>query len=181
MAVEQPAERTVGARGALGALGALGAREATTGGRVEAIHIAAVHSGPLQALSSARLVPGIGIEGDRHATENAKLRRHGGRELTLVEAESLDYLADEHDIRIAPGSTRRNVTTRGVRLTGLIGREFRIGDVRVRGLEQCEPCAHMQELVGQPVLRPLVHRAGIVAEILSEGQIEIGDAITPVD
>lgn len=154
---------------------------AVDGGRVDAIHIGAVHSGPLQALERARLIPGIGIEGDRHATENAKVRRHGGRELTLVEAESLDYLADEHDISLAPGSTRRNVTTRGVRLADLIGREFRIGEVRVRGLEQCEPCAHMEELVGQPVMRPLVHRAGIVAEILSEGEIEIGDPITRAD
>ena len=45
------------------------------------------------------------------------------------------------------------------------------------GTEICEPCAHMQKKVGKPILKPLVHRAGIRADVLSGGRIGIGDPI----
>ena len=99
------------------------------------------------------------------------------REVTLVEAEQLDWLAAEHGIRLEPGATRRNLTTRGVRLNELVGRTFRVGGVRIEGVELCEPCAHMQELVGRPVLRPLVHRAGLRARLLDDGDLSVGDPI----
>jgi MOSC domain-containing protein YiiM len=58
-----------------------------------------------------------------------------------------------------------------------VGREFRIGDVKIRGIRLCEPCSHLQSLVGTPVIEGLCHRGGLRARILSAGNIRVGDVI----
>ncbi|HEY6184582.1 MAG TPA: MOSC domain-containing protein [Terriglobales bacterium] len=84
----------------------------------------------------------------------------------------------EHGIEIAPGDTRRNIVTRGMSLNDLVGQEFHIGEVRIRGLRLCEPCDHLAKLVGErKVLYGLVHKGGLRAEILTEGILHVGDAI----
>jgi MOSC domain-containing protein YiiM len=146
-------------------------------GSLEAIHLADREGGPMRAVDRVAAIAGIGLEGDRYALPIADQDPTEIREVTLVEAEQLDWLADEHGIRLQPGATRRNLTTRGVRLNELVGRTFRVGAVRIQGVELCEPCAHMQEMVGRPVLRPLVHRAGLRARLLDDGELQVGDPI----
>lgn len=102
------------------------------------------------------------------------------RDLTLIEAEEIDRLAVEHGIVLAPGETRRNVTTRGVRLNALVGRRFRLGPILCEGIALCEPCQDLVEMLGKPVLRPLVHRAGLTARILDDGEIAVGDEVAAV-
>jgi MOSC domain-containing protein YiiM len=63
-------------------------------------------------------------------------------------------------------------------LNHLVGREFQIGDVRLRGLKLCEPCSHLQQLTGKPMIKALLHRGGLRAEILIGGTIKPGDRIT---
>jgi MOSC domain-containing protein YiiM len=144
-------------------------------GRVDAIHITDRAGGPLTSLQRARLRAGIGIEGDRYATQGGTWSDHpaGDRELTLVAGEVLDELGLE------PGSTRRNVTVRGIDVNGLVGREFTIGDVRCRGERLCEPCSTLEASIGRPILRDLAHRAGLRATILSDGEISLGDLVRP--
>ena len=74
----------------------------------------------------------------------------------------------------------RNVLTRGVDLTALIGRTFRIGDVLCEGRRQCEPCAPLERLSGPGVLRPLIHKGGLRVEVRSDGEIRLGDPIRTV-
>ncbi|MGH2357863.1 MAG: MOSC domain-containing protein [Candidatus Limnocylindria bacterium] len=151
-------------------------------GRVESIHIADENGGPMRPLTRARVRAGVGIEGDRYAIGAGQWSDHpgGDRDLTLVEAEVIDSLAAEHGISLAPGETRRNVTTRGVRLDDLVGREFTIGDVRCQGQRRCEPCAYLQDIVGKPLLKPMTHRGGLRALILTDGEFGVGDAVTPL-
>jgi MOSC domain-containing protein YiiM len=78
---------------------------------------------------------------------------------------------------LAPGESRRNITTRGIRLNDLVGKEFRIGDVRARGTKLCEPCTHLEALTGKPLIKPLTHRAGLRADLLTSGRISVGDPI----
>jgi MOSC domain-containing protein YiiM len=152
-------------------------------GRVEAIHIAPAAGEPLRAVPSVRAIPGVGLEGDRYAlgtghwSPNTKV----DRDVTLVEAEEIERLAAEHGIALAPGATRRNVTTRGIRLNELVGRRFRIGDVACEGTRLCEPCQYLTDLLGQPILAPLVHRGGLRARILSDGEIAAGDEVAVLD
>jgi MOSC domain-containing protein YiiM len=133
----------------------------------------------MRAVDAVMAIAGVGLTGDRYAIpiDEQDLADDEVREVTLVEAEQIEWLAAETGIRLSPGSTRRNLTTRGVRLNDLVGRTFRVGSVRIQGVELCEPCAHMQQLVGQPVLRPLVHRAGLRARLLDDGELRVGDPI----
>ncbi|MDX6594593.1 MAG: hypothetical protein QOJ13_3789 [Gaiellales bacterium] len=69
--------------------------------------------------------------------------------------------------------------TRGVGLNDLVGREFTIGEVRCRGVELCEPCLALQEITGEPgLIKALVHRGGLRADILTDGEIAVGDAVS---
>src|SRR5882757_5825794 len=139
-------------------------------GKVESIHIASTAIGPIQALDQAVLIPGVGLEGDRYALKRGTFfKPEPDFELTLIEAEALEALKRDYQIELAPGEARRNLVTRGVALNHLVGKEFRIGDVRIRGIRLCEPCSHLQALVGRPVIKGLRHRGGLRAQILSPG------------
>ncbi len=97
--------------------------------------------------------------------------------MTLIEAEALEGLKHDYGIAIAPGDSRRNVVTRDVPLNHLVNREFLVGNVRLRGTRLCEPCAHLERLTEGGVLRGLVHRGVLRAEILSGGTIRVADPI----
>lgn len=122
---------------------------------------------------------GGGLAGDRYDTGLGHWSpiRRSGQGLTLIEGEVLDRLAAVDGLVLAPGDTRRNVTTRGIDLDAAIGRRLRIGSVVVRVVRRCEPCAYLDGLLGRPVLDHLVHRGGVRVEIETGGTVAIGDSI----
>jgi MOSC domain-containing protein YiiM len=67
---------------------------------------------------------------------------------------------------------------RGVRVNDLIGKRFRVGEVECFGVEICEPCLHLQSLTRPGIIKDLIHRGGLNADILSEGTISVGDAVS---
>jgi len=151
----------------------------TEGGRVAFIHLAPGAGEPMQALTHAEAIAGTGLRGDRYADGSghwSPIRRKGDQ-LTLVEAEELEAIAAAYGLHLPPGATRRNITIRGIRLDGLLGRPFRIGDVECRGTRPCEPCSYLDGLLGQDVLPVLIHRGGIRAEIIKGGEIAVGDVV----
>lgn len=126
---------------------------------------------------------GGGLAGDRYHLGTGEYSARGGtgRGLTLVAAESIEQANKEHPgLDMTPTLTRRNITVRGVDLDALMGREFRIGRVRCLGVRPAEPCAYLEGLVGRPILAALAHRAGLRADILEDGEIAVGDEVTPV-
>jgi MOSC domain-containing protein YiiM len=138
---------------------------------VEAIHLGAARTPELWTVESVRAFAGKGLEGDRHFhAEGAE----PGQALTLVEAEVVQGAA------LAPGATRRQVTVRGVHLNELVGKRFRVGEVECYGVELCEPCAHLESLTRPGIIKELVHRAGINADILTDGTISVGDEVTEI-
>jgi MOSC domain-containing protein YiiM len=144
-------------------------------GRVEGIFITATHGELPSPVESVRAIAGKGLEGNRYYDEGRP-----ETELTLIEAEAIEALRDEHGIDLEPAASRRNVLTRGVRLNDLVGKRFRVGDVECRGIELCEPCSHLQSLTKPGVLQGLVHRGGLNAEILVGGELRPGDAVMPL-
>jgi MOSC domain-containing protein YiiM len=154
----------------------------TTVGSVEAIHVAAAAGAPVRPVDETRAIAGVGLEGDRYAEGRGHYQDgRVSRDLTLVEAEAAEALAREHGIALAPGETRRNLTTRGVRLNDLVGRRFWVGDVLCLGTRLCEPCQYLADLTGKPLLRPLVHRGGLRADIVRGGVIRVGDQVRPAN
>jgi hypothetical protein len=141
-------------------------------GSVEAIAVAAEKEGTMVMVRDARARAGRGLQGDRYFDGRGTFSNAHGRgdDLTLVEAEVLDALG------FSPEQARRNVVTRGIDLNALVGQRFRIGDVECFGQRLCEPCAHLERL-SPGTLRPLIHRGGLRADVLSDGEIGVGSAI----
>jgi MOSC domain-containing protein YiiM/sugar phosphate isomerase/epimerase len=150
-------------------------------GAVRSIHLARVAGEGMTPVAEARAVPGKGLEGDRYFNRVGTYSNKPGpdREVTLIEREVLEALERERGIRLAPNDCRRNIVTSGVRLGELAGREFRVGEVTLRGIRLCQPCAYLESLTVPGVLAALVNRGGLRAQILTEGVIRVGDPVVP--
>jgi MOSC domain-containing protein YiiM len=146
-----------------------------------AIHIAPEASAPMMELEAARLIEGVGIEGDRYATARGTYsnKPHADRQVTLIEMETLDALARDHGIDLPPRETRRNLTTAGVPLNHLVGREFRVGEVVLVGGRLNLPCQYLEDLLGKRVFKPLINRSGLNCRIVKGGVVRPGDRIVP--
>jgi MOSC domain-containing protein YiiM len=131
-------------------------------------------------VDSVRAVAGKGLEGDRYANGAGTYSGQPGtgRQVTLIEAEAIESLAREYDVELDPAESRRNIVTRGLPLNHLVGREFRVGEVTLRGMRLCEPCGHLEKLTRPGVRRGLVHRGGLRADIVDGGVIHVADAAT---
>lgn len=147
-------------------------------GTVELIALASEAEGPMRAVSSAEAVEGRGLLGDRYERQAGTFSnpKGGGYDLTLVEAEALEELSAK-DVELSPIEARRNLVVRGIALDDLIGRHFRVGEVECYGQRRCEPCSHLERLTRPGVLRGLVHRGGLRADVLSSGMIRTGDSV----
>lgn len=133
----------------------------------------------METLSEARLIAGTGIEGDRYATRLGTYshRHHVDRQATLIEVETLEALARDRNIALAPGEHRRNLTTRGVPLSHLVGHYFRIGECVLFGGRLNVPCIYLETVVGKQVFKPLLNRSGLNCRIVVGGLAHPGDRI----
>lgn len=146
----------------------------SSAGQVEGIWLAATAGAPTSDVPAARALPGRGLQGDRHVSGRGTFPSGPpGSALTLIEAEVCESFAPV----LGPDEHRRNLVTRGIELNRLVGHQFTIGPVRCRGARLCEPCTVVQRYAGRPILRELVHRGGLRADILSGGEIAVGDTI----
>jgi MOSC domain-containing protein YiiM len=144
-------------------------------GRVEAIALAAARGDLPQGVERVRAHAGRGLEGEYHL---APVRAEPSDAITFIEAEALEGLREDTGLELTHAQTRRNVLTRGVNLNALVGKRFRVGDVECEGVELCEPCMTLVRLVDEfGVLRGLVHRGGLRADILTDGEIAVGDPV----
>jgi MOSC domain-containing protein YiiM len=144
-------------------------------GRVEAIFVTSEHGELPAAVEWVSARAGRGLEGNRYYWEDGDAPP--GTAVTLIAAEAVEAFGRETGSPLEPAATRRNVLTRGVEVNSLVGRHFRIGDVECVGVELCEPCAHLESLTQPGLIKGLVHRGGLNADILSDGEIRIGDAV----
>jgi len=145
-------------------------------GRVEAIFITERHGRLPDPVERVQAVAGSGLVANRYFFEDGDAPP--GRAVTLVAAEAVEAFVAETGIDLTPAETRRNVVTRGVDVNALVGKRFRIGSVECVGVELCEPCAHLQSLTKPGVLAGLVHRAGLNADVVTDGEIAVGDSVT---
>jgi MOSC domain-containing protein YiiM len=133
----------------------------------------------MRSVGEARAVASRGLEGDRYFNQVGTYSNNPGtgRHVTLIELEAIEALKRDYDIDMPPGLSRRNIVTRSVALSHLVEREFTVGEATLRGMRLCEPCSHLEKLTRQGVMRGLIHRGGLRAEILTGGTIRIGDSI----
>jgi MOSC domain-containing protein YiiM len=149
-------------------------------GEIVAIYVAPSGGATMQPNESVHAQAGKGLAGDRYHDETGTYseREGPGRQVTLIEAEALEAIERDQGIHLDPGASRRNLMTRGVPLNHLVGREFTVGAVRMRGVKLCEPCGYLQRMLGiDHLVSALAHRSGLNAEILTDGVIHVGDPV----
>jgi MOSC domain-containing protein YiiM len=132
----------------------------------------------MQSLDEVEAVAGVGLAGDRYSngTGTYYSPEKPGQEITLIEAETLDRLAAE-GIALAPGDSRRNVVTRGIRLGDLLHKRFAIGTVELVGIRDCPPCNHLEALTERGVRAALEGAGGLRTDIVVSGRFAVGDTI----
>ncbi len=149
---------------------------------INAIFTASENLGGQRQVPAIDLVAGKGIKGDR----NFDRRQWPGQNITFIELEEINTFNQRFSQQISLSDTRRNVITEGVRLNDLVGQIFRIGDVSFKGVELCEPCSTLGALLQndslskKAVVKAFTHKAGLRADVLSDGQISVGMQIEPV-
>lgn len=142
-------------------------------GTVEALVLAPTAEAPVTLVEETVAIVGQGLQGDRYADGTGTFASgRPGSALTLIDAAVPDTFGSDLD-------HRRNVVVRGTDLNALVGRDFTLGGARCRGRRLCEPCAHLDRLNGGGILRPLVHRGGLRADVIAGGTIRVGDQLTP--
>ena len=145
-------------------------------GAVEQIFLADPES-PTYSVDSVLAIRGRGLEGDRHlAAEDSWAP--SGCAISLIEAEEIEAIREEHGIDLGDGRSRRQVVTRGVRLNDLVGQ----GVQRRRGplpWRRAVRALHASDrLLGEPnLIQAAAHRAGLRADILAGGRIAVGDSV----
>jgi MOSC domain-containing protein YiiM len=151
--------------------------------KVTDIFVAASPGSPAMAQQCVRAVPGRGLEGDRYFNGIGTFSPHPQKpdfEITLIQKEHVEVFASTSGIAFTARDARRNLVTLGVDLNALVGRDFRVGPVLIRGIRLCEPCNHLAKQTSPEVLRGLLHKGGLRAQILSEGDIRVGDPLVEV-
>ena len=156
-------------------------------GKLLHIHIAEAASDDMKELSYAELVKDKGIKGDRYFKGNGKYSDIPDvRDVTLIEKEVLDALEQnqpplqEKSIILKPHEHRRNLTTEGVPLNYLVGKQFKIGDVVLEGGRLNFPCKYLEELLNKRLVLPLYNRSGLNCKVIKGGTIKVGDIIEPL-
>lgn len=143
-------------------------------GTVEGLVLAHPKGASADQVRNVRVHPGCGPEGDRHFAPHEP---GNGDDLTLIEAEALEGLLADTGIDLRDGRHLRNVVTRGIALNDLVGKPFRVGAVRCVGVERCDPCRPLERMTEKGVLKGLVNRGGLRADVVSGGEIAVGDPV----
>ncbi len=135
----------------------------------------------LQSHQTVELKAGRGIVGDRYylcqGTHSQVLKGKPDAELTLIEQEEIDSFNDKTDLGYVGKDFRRNIVTEGIRLNDLVGKEFYIGKVKLKGIRLCEPCAYLAGILGMEIMEHMVHKSGLRAEILEDGFVGLSEDV----
>ena len=148
-------------------------------GIVTHLHWTERGSMPMQRADNLELIAGVGIKGDRYATEQGFYsdRPEPGRQITLFEIETLEALQRDHGVELTPDEHRRNVTVQGVPLNHLVNRQFRIGECLFEATRLSTPCQHIEDITKKTISRWLINRSGLNCIIVTGGLIKPGDIV----
>ena len=141
----------------------------TTKGRVEAIWLKRAHRGPMDTVSSATAVEGQGLQG---SVDRSRRRQISIMDLSAWRA-ALDEIGGDAD----PSRRRANVLLSGIDLEQTRSRVLLLGrDARIAIGGELTPCERLDEVIDglRAAMRP--HwRGGVFGQVLSGGEIRVGD------
>ena len=147
-------------------------------GSVAGIFVAPNSADEMISLSRVRAFADRGLEGDRFFRDSWSAVNRSDKAVSLIEEEVLQLAAKEVGVESIGKLSRRNIVTRAVPLIDLLGREFTVGTVRMRGIRLFEPCGHLVQVSKLPgIFKALEHRSGLKAAVVSDGEIRVGDGV----
>ncbi len=147
-------------------------------GVIVEIYISPHGGSPMEKVEHVEAVVGGGLRGDRYMERTGYWSGVDECQVTLIEQEALDEIGAESDIRVSNGEHRRNLITRGIRLEGLWGKRFTIGEAVLEYDRPRPPCAYIQSITQQGMTRALRSpRGGLCVRVVKAGVIRAGDSI----
>ena len=146
--------------------------------KVFKIGISSLNNQKITEVESVEVVADKGIVGDRHFREY----NDPYSQLSLIEAENINYYNIKYSLNIPYVDFRRNIVTEGIQLNNLIGKRFLVGSVELEGIDLCRPCRHLSELLNQDnIIKEFLRKGGLRCQILSSSKINVGDVIKILD
>jgi len=116
------------------------------------------------------LIKDMGLKDDAHAG-------FMHRQVSLLARESIDKIKNM-GINVVPGDFAENLTTEGIELPSLpIGTKLLVGEGIVLRVTQIGKECHARCAIFQQVGDCVMPREGIFAEVLTEGEVKVGDII----
>lgn len=127
-------------------------------------------SHPMRVMQEIECVQDRGIRGDRFFD----FRSHYRGQITFFSIEVFHFLCQALGVwDRGPETFRRNAIVQGRDLNALVGVEFRIQGVAFRGVEECRPCAWMDQAFAPGAEELMRGQGGLRAEILTDGILRI--------
>ena len=148
-------------------------------GKMVKFYIAKDSQSEIQSVNQIVLIKDKGIFGDRYSVKKGSFSEQEGeikakRQITLIEKENIDALNEKLETSFEYGDFRRNIVVSNCNLNELVGKEFSIGTVVLKGIRLCEPCSLLSKrLDNKDVLKELVHKGGLRAQIITGGSLEL--------
>tara|TARA_B100000029_G_scaffold289246_2_gene282999 strand:- start:3201 stop:3638 length:438 start_codon:yes stop_codon:yes gene_type:complete len=143
-------------------------------GKVVEIGITNIKGNEIKNVNAVDAIEGKGLVNDRKFEENNQKER----QITLIEIENINYFNNISKTNIPSINFRRNIITENIKLNDLVGKEFFVGNVKLKAHDLCRPCKYLQEKLKQNnFIKEFIHRGGLRCEILSSGKINVGDII----
>jgi len=143
-------------------------------GKVVEIGIANSKGNQIKNVDEVEALKGKGLLNDRKFKENNEKKR----QITLIEIENIIYFNNKFKINIPAVNFRRNIITENVKLNDLLGKEFFVGNVKLKAHDLCRPCKYLQEKLNQyNFVEEFLRKGGLRCEILTSGKIIVGDII----
>lgn len=141
---------------------------------------------PMQESVSVKALEGLGLDNDRYALGTGAYPRTDSRprDVSLISLEAIREANRVSGTSFTMAETRRNIITTDIDLNQLVGKEFWVGDVKMYGVEPCDPCPRPGKLAGKggtAFKTAFTQRGGLRAKILTNGIITVGDPIIKDD
>ena len=115
-----------------------------------------------------------GIVNDRYYA-NYKNKKE---QVTFINLEEIDAFNKNIGKNVEYKDFRRNIIISGIDISKYINKRIIIQNVVLKIHELCQPCNYLQKKLDIPnLVKLLVNKSGVRAEIISSGFISVGDKI----
>ena len=143
-------------------------------GRIRWIGVRPGRRESVVAVDAVQVMAGRGLAGDRMAQ-----RPHRIRQVTIIAQEAIDEVVRRLGLPVIdPAVLRRNVVVSGIDLESARGQRLRLGDVLLDVTGPCDPCARMDEALGEGGCDAMRNLGGLTAVVLLGGVLRVGDSVS---